>query len=143
MSQHEKDLAFLKECILYDDSVERHKLEASITQLQHNERCVRRAVGLMAWLIALALAGLGYSVIFLTDFPQNVTQLITPFIVKVFCAVGGGSLICLVAFGSLGLVYRKELDQRREECRRLAARLLASHLGKPRAAPLRLTEANP
>jgi len=39
----------------------------------------------------------------------------------------------MVAFTGLGVVYRKELDQRREECRRLAAKLLESRLGKPRA----------
>jgi len=31
MSAHEKDLAFLRQCILYDDSAERHKLEETIT----------------------------------------------------------------------------------------------------------------
>lgn len=124
MSEHEKDTTFLRQCILYDDSAERHKLEESITQLQGNERCVRRAVGLMALLIALALAGVCYTAIFLADAPQSMTQFITPFVVKIFCAVGGASLICILAFGALGLAYRKELDQRREECRRLARKLL-------------------
>ena len=138
MSAHEKDLAFLRQCILYDDSAERRKLEESITQLQRNGRCVRRAVGLMALLIALALAGVCYAAIFLAPTPQNITQLIAPVVVRIFCALGGGSLICILAFGGLGLVYRKELEQRREECRRLATKLLESRLGKPRNAEVRI-----
>lgn len=138
MSAHEKDLVFLRQCILYDDSAERHKLEESITQLQRNERCVRRAVGLMAVLIALALAGVCYAAIFLAPSPQSITQFIAPFVVRIFCALGGGSLICVLAFGCLGLVYRKELDQRREECRRLATKLLESRLGKPRNAEAKI-----
>jgi len=136
MSEREKDTAFLKQCILYDDSVERHKLDESITQLQQNERCVRHAVVLMALLIALALAGVCYAVIFLEPPPQSMTQLITPLIVRVFCVLGGASLICMLAFGGLGLVYRKELTRRREECRRLATRLLESRVGKPGTLPL-------
>ena len=31
ISEREKDLAFLRQCILYDDSAERHKLEETIT----------------------------------------------------------------------------------------------------------------
>ena len=48
MSEHQKQTAFLRQCLLYDDTGEGHKLEESITQLQRNERCVRRAVGVMA-----------------------------------------------------------------------------------------------
>jgi hypothetical protein len=40
-----------------------------------------------------------------------------------------------MAFVGLGAVYRKELDQRREECRRLATKLLESRLGKPCTTP--------
>jgi len=132
ITEYEKDLLFLRQCILYDDSAERHKLEASIIQLQRNERCVRRAVGLMALLTALALAGICYAAIFLAPAPQSLTQLVTPFVLKIFCTLGGGSLICILAFGTLGWVYRKQMDQRREECRRLATRLLESRLGRPR-----------
>src|SRR6185503_3266571 len=119
-----------------DDTAERHQLEESITQLQRNQRCVRRAVCLMALLVAFAMAGLCYSAVFQADFPQNMTQFVAPFTSKVFCALGLGSLICLVSFGGLGVAYRKELDQRREECRRLATKLLESRLGKPRPTPL-------
>jgi hypothetical protein len=133
MSEHQKQTAFLQQCLLYDDTVERQRLEENIVQLQRNERCLRRAVWVMAWLIALAMASLCYSAIFLTDHPQNMSQFFTQFISKVFCALGLGSLICLVSFVGLGVIFRKELDQRREECRRRAAKLLESRLGKPRS----------
>ena len=133
MSEHQKQTAFLRQCLLYDDTAERHKLEESLTQLQRNERCVRRAVWLMALLVALAIAGLFYSAVVPADDPKTMSQLITQFASKVFCALGLGSLICLVSFAGLGVIHRNKLDQRREECRRLAAKLLESRLGKPRA----------
>jgi len=133
MSEHQKQTSFLRECLLYDDTPDRHKLEERITKIQCDERCVRRAVWLMALLAALAIAGLCYSVVFLLEYPLNMSQLITHFISKVFCALALGSLICILAFMGLGVVYRKELDQRREECRQLARKLMESRLGKPRA----------
>ena len=146
MSEHQRETEFLRQCILYDDTGERHKLEESITQLQRNERCVRRAVLLMALLVALAMAGLCYAAVFMADYPLNPLQLAGQWIPKTLCALGVGSLICLLAFTGLGTVYRKELDQRREECRRLATKLLESRLGIPRAiegsAPQILSEAS-
>jgi len=47
------------------------------------------------------------------------------------------SLISLVAFVVLGMVYRKMLDRRREQCRQLVTRLLESRLGSPVSAPWR------
>ena len=133
MSEHEKDTAFLRLCILYVDSAERHQLEQGMSRLQRDGRSVRRAVWLMALLAGLALAGLGYAAVFVLDTPQNMTEFIRPFVVKAFCALGLGSLICLLAFVGLGAVYRRELNQRRDECRLLATRLLEARLDKPRA----------
>jgi hypothetical protein len=132
MSEHQRHTAFLRQCIGYDDTGERHKLEESITELQGNERCMRRAVWLMALLVGLAMAGLCYSAVFLTDYHENLSQFAAAMISKVLCALGLGSLICLVSFLGLGIANRKQLDQRREECRQLAAKVLESRLGKPR-----------
>lgn len=136
MSEHQKQTAFLRQCLLYDDTAERHKLEERITQLQHDEVCVRHAVWLMALFAALAMAGLCYAAVFLADYPLNLSHLTGQLIIKVLCALGLGSLICLLAFLGLGVVYRKELDQRREECRQLATKLLESRLGKSHPRPL-------
>jgi len=133
MNEHQKQTSFLRECLLYDDTPDRHELEERITRIQRDERCVRRAVWLMALFAALAIAGLCYSVVFLLDYPLSMSQLLTHFITKLFCALALGSLICMLCFIGLGVVYRKELDQRRDECRQLATKLMESRLGKPRA----------
>jgi Tfp pilus assembly protein PilN len=132
MSEHQRETAFLRQCLLYADTAERDDLVASMTSLQRDERCVRRAVLLMVLLTALSV-GVCCAAFFLADSPQK-AQLITPFIGKVFCALGVGSLICMLAFAGLGAVYRQELDHRREECRRLATKLFESHPEKPRAS---------
>ena len=136
MSEHERDTAFLRQCLIYDNSAERHSLEERIVQAQCNERCVRRAVRLMAALTMLGAAGLCYAGIFMES-PQSPSQFITPLFNKVFCALGSGSLVCMLAFWGLGALYRKELEKCREECRRLATKFFESRLGKPGTAPLR------
>ena len=136
MSDHQRETAFLRQCIRYDDTEERHRLEERITQIQRDERIVRRAVWLMVVLAALAMAGLGYAAVLMAEYPLNVSQLTERFLIKALCALGGGSLICLFVFMGLGAVFRRELDQRREDCRRLALKVLESRLGQPRATPV-------
>ena len=135
MTEHQKETAFLRQCILYDEGVGRQDLEKKIVQLQRDEGCLRRAGLLMTVLSAMAFAGLGYSAVLLDDFPERMSEFVTRFIVKGCFALGFGSLICLLTFTSLGIVYRRKLDQRREECRQLVRRLLESRLGKPVFAP--------
>jgi formate hydrogenlyase subunit 3/multisubunit Na+/H+ antiporter MnhD subunit len=136
MSEHQKDTEFLRRCIRYDESAERQELEKRITKIQRDERCVRRAVWLMILFIALAMAGLCYSAVFLEQYPQRTSQFLPRFTIKVFCGLGLGSLISLLAFVGLGAVYRKRLDKRREDCRQLAIKLFESRLGKPATTPL-------
>jgi len=130
MSEHQKQTAFLRQCLLYDDTAERHKLDERIRELQRNDISVRRAVWLMVLFAALAMAGLCYVAVFVVDYPLNLPQLTAQLLTKILCALGLGSLICLLAFMGLGVVYRKELDQRREQCRQLATKLMESRLGK-------------
>jgi hypothetical protein len=132
ISEHEKHTEFLRRCLRYDESAARRNLAEGLTQIQRNERCVRRAVWLMALLTALAVAGLGHAAILMENFPYGAPQ----FIVDLLCALGMGSLISLLAFVGLGLVYRKKLDRRREECRQLVAKIMESRLGKPVTTPV-------
>jgi hypothetical protein len=127
MSEHQKHTEFLRQCILYEDSAGRHELEKGIVQIQRDARCVWRAAWLMAILIAFVVAGLGYGEVLADNFLYD-TQ---PFLINLICALGVGSIICLVVLVGLGLIYRMKLDQRREECRQLVAKLLESRLGKP------------
>jgi hypothetical protein len=133
MSEHQKHTEFLRHCLRYGESTEHQALDKRITQIQRDERCVRRAVWLMAILTALVVAGLGYPAILVENFPYSAPQ----FIVNLIGALGLASLICLLVFAGLGMAYRKKLDQRREECRQLVTRLLESRLGRPVTTPLR------
>ena len=132
MSEHQKHTEFLRHCLRYGESTEHKELEEGITQVQRDARCVRRAVWLMAMVAALVMAGLGYGTVLVDNFPYNAPQ----FIVNLIYALGLGSLISLVVFAGLEMVYRWKLDQRREECRQRVARLLESRLGKPVITPL-------
>jgi hypothetical protein len=130
MNDRQKQTEFLRQCLLYDGSSECHTLAEKIRLLQHKERCVRRAVWLMILLAALAFVGLGYLAVFLEDFPRNLPGFMPRFITQACSVLGLSSMICIPAFVGLEVVYRKELDELREECRRLATKLLESRLGK-------------
>jgi hypothetical protein len=133
MSEHQRETAFLWHCLRYEDSAEHQALDERITQIQRDERCVRRAVWLMALLTALVVAGLCYAAVLVDNFPYNTPQLI----VNIICALGLASMICMVVFVGLRMVYRMKLDQRREECRQLVTKFLESRLGKRVTTPWR------
>jgi len=127
VSDYERDLAFLRHCIRYDQSDKRHQLEEGIRQVQRKDRCVRRVAWLMALLTALSGAGLAYGAVLQDNFSYGNSG----FFIKVLCELGLASLICLVAFVGLLMAYRMELNRLREQCRHVAATLLESRLGKP------------
>ena len=107
MSEHQRQTPFLRQCLLYDDTEERHRLEDRITKLQRDELSVRLAVWLMALLAALAMAGLGYAAVFMAEYPLNVPQLTTRFAIKALCVLGATTLFCLFGFLIIGVVFRK------------------------------------
>jgi len=127
MSDHEKHTEFLRECIRYDESARQKELMEEIARIQRDERCVRRAVWLMAILAALAVFGFGYGVILVSNFPNNFPQ----FLLNIFSVLAVSWLVCILAFAGLGMIYRLKLDRRREECRQIVTRLLESRLGRP------------
>jgi len=131
MSEHEKDLAFLRQCISYDDRAERRRLEERITKAQREERCVRRLIWLMGLFLALSGAGLAYGAALQENFPDGQFRLV----INIISTIGLASLISLMGFVGLLVPYRKELNGLREQCRRLSAELLESRLAKPRARP--------
>lgn len=131
MSDHKKHTEFLRECIRYDGSARRQELMNEIVRIQGTARSVWRAAWLMAMLAVLAVAALGYGMILVASFPYNAPRSI----VDLIYAVGLGSLISLLAFAVLGMIYRWRLDQKREECRQIVTRLLESRLGRMVIAP--------
>jgi hypothetical protein len=135
MSEYQRETEFLRQCILYDESAVRLELEAEVIHNLRNLRCVQRAAWLMAALTALAVVFLYYPAILLDNFPDSAPK----FMVNLVCALGLGSFISLLVFVGLGMVYRKRLDLRREQCRQMVTRLLESRLGKTVTLPLRDT----
>jgi hypothetical protein len=126
-SKPHRETEFLRHCLRYDENAKHQALDKKITHMQRDERCVGRAVWLMAGLTALTVAGLGYGVVLVDNFPYNTPQ----YIINIICALGLASMFCLVVFVGIRMVYRMKLDQRREECRQLVTRLLKSRLGQP------------
>jgi hypothetical protein len=134
MSDYQKETAFLRQCLRFEDTVEHSDLEAAITRLHVNECCVNRAIWLMALFTALALAGLGYLTIMQID-DRNAEPLVTSLVERMLSALGVGSLICLVSFVAWGLANRRELNERREHGRRLIAKLVNARAERPVTAP--------
>jgi hypothetical protein len=128
--KHGKQALFLKKCLRYVDAAERHKLEESISQLQRDKRCVRRALSLMFTHAALAFAGFGYCVVFLDD-SHDLWGLTAHFIFRLFCVLVLVPVICVPFFLSVAYRNRRKLDQQGEECLRLITKLLETRLGKP------------
>jgi hypothetical protein len=119
MCERERQTQFLKG-LLKDGTEESKRLKAQITQAEHNERCIQRALILMVLVAVFSIMGLGYCAVLLPGFFDNAT----PLLVKLFCALGLGSLICMLIFGSCWLWYRKASNQVNEECRYFIARQL-------------------
>ena len=93
---------------------ENEKLETTLAELRGKIRCLHRAVYIMTVLAGLAAAGLGYCTVFLPEFPESFAQFLMNFSVRLFCALGIASIICLFAFAILHLLYRKDLKSKRE-----------------------------
>jgi hypothetical protein len=123
--QAQKQNDFLAQCIRHDASGELHQGEERVTHAERQERCVRRAMWLMALMTALAGLGLGYSVILLYELPPYQTRIIN----HIFVVVGVASLMSLLAFAGFWTLYRQRVATRREEVRCLIMKLLADRSG--------------
>ena len=130
-SEHQSETEFLRHCLHYGNHAEHQALGDRIAQLQRDVRCVQRAVWLMAVLTALAATGLGYVALLGGSFPSDASQ----YIINAISALGLASVISLVAFVGLAVVFRMNLDEQRQEGRQLITKLLASRLGKPATTP--------
>jgi hypothetical protein len=132
MSEHQRHTDFLRHCLLYADSSERDHREQQIAQIQRDLRCVRSAAWLMGTLLGMVVMSLFYATVLMDNFPYSTSQIIVNFI----SALGITSLVSLLTFAGLGMFYRRKLDQQRDECRQLVAKLLESRLGNPVSTPL-------
>jgi hypothetical protein len=103
-----------------DDTLERQKLEERLTDVQRDARCVRRAVQLMLFLAALAIVGLGHTVVLIPEWPYTIRRFMMEWPIKAQCALGLASMACALFYFVLGLRYSKQLSWLRLECSRIA-----------------------
>ena len=125
--RQQKDNDILAHCVRCDASGELHRAEEHITHIMGEERCLRRAMWLMAVLVSLAGVGLGYSAILLYKLEPYYTRIID----HVFNVVAVAALLSFVAFTGLWMRCRHRLVARREDVRRLVMKLLADRSANP------------
>jgi len=132
MSERQKQINFLKVLIRDEESEQHRDLQDRIKRAEQDEKCIRRMLFLAIVVALLSLAGLGYSAVFHPNFFARTT----PFIVRLFSAVGLGSLACLIAFVGYWLWHRNMLNGLNEECRRAVLASRHSHALPSYSAPV-------
>ena len=115
----------LVRCIRHDTSGELHRREKLIMDTEREERCLRRAVWLMAVLLAATVLALGYSLLLLYELPVYHARIVNHILLIIGLAAG----LSLLVFAALWILCRNRLAERREEVRRLIMKLLADQAG--------------
>lgn len=124
MTERERQTEFLMRLLVLAEPKAERDLQARIEQAHHDERCIRFALTLVALIGGFALCGLGYCSVLHPEFFNSTT----PTLVKVFCAVGLGSLICMTVFVCCWLWYRSTSNRLYEECRQLVMDAIQARL---------------
>ena len=126
MTEHERNTDFLRRTILFADPEEHRKLEADISQVRRDQRCVQKAVLLMILLALISAAAFCFGMVLEENFPYGESRFITTFI----CGLGLASAICLATFLMLLVIYRRKLNRLLEECRQLTTKVMETRLGR-------------
>lgn len=124
MGEHHEHTEFLKHCLRYDDTPERHALTEKLARLQSELRIVKRASRLVGILIALAGAGLAWP----GNLFENLSDDAQRFIMNMELGLFAGSSVCLLTFIVLGIFLYKKLHRQREACRQFLMQLFAVRL---------------
>ena len=120
MSERQKQAAFLKALMTYEDGIEHQLLKERLCTAERNERCLIYACRLVGCLVLVGLGGLGYSAVLLPQFFDNAPH----FLIQFFSALGLGSMMCLSVFGGLWLWYRHAVNRVYDECRKVVIRMI-------------------
>jgi hypothetical protein len=126
-----RQIDFLMRLLTLADTNGAGDLRTRIEQAQHDEKCVRLAFTLVALVGGFALAGIGYCAVLHPEFLNNAT----PTLVKVFCAIGLGSVICMIVFLCCWMWYRNASNRLYEECRYVVMEAIQTRL-KAHPAPV-------
>ncbi len=124
MGEHHEHTEFLKHCLRYDDTPERHAITENLTRLQGELGVVKRLSRHMSLLIVLAGGSLMFPGNLVPIFPYHVQR----FLMNIVMGLFAGSSVCLVTFAILAIFLYKKLHSQREACRQLLMRLLAARL---------------
>jgi hypothetical protein len=130
MGEHHEHTEFLKHCLRYDDSPERHAMTENLTRLQRELQIVKRLARLMGLFIGLAGVGLAIPGGLLRAIPYHVQHSIMNAVLGLFA----GSWVCLLTFTVLGIFLYKKLHRQREVCRQFLMRLFAVRLATVQAS---------
>ena len=151
INEYRRQAAFLKLLMSYDASCETRALLERLENAEKNERCIFSACILVTLIAFFGLAGLAYSAVLLPQFFDSSTHVV----IRLFGALGLGSVLCLLFFVGLWVWYRNAANKIHEECRCIATRMLETRLlpampAAPAAAavqepqpPLRILEKQP
>src|SRR4051812_609658 len=118
LTDYNKETAFLTEILFYDQSCESKHMDERIARVHREHACVRNAACTAAAFALLTL------IVSRTDFVQSGSKL--P--LWALSIVGLASIICLVTFLCILIVYRVRLAKLRDECRGLVKKLLEARL---------------
>jgi hypothetical protein len=131
MTERERQTEFLVRLLVLAEPKAERDLQARIQQVQHDEKCVRFALTLVALIGGFAIAGIGYCAVLHPEFFDSTM----PTLIKVFCAIGLGSLLCMFVFVCCWLWYRGTSNRVYEECRQLVMHVIQNRL-KSQPAPI-------
>lgn len=131
MTERDRQTEFLTRLLVLADSKAETDLRSRLQQAHHDEKCIRFALTLVALIGGFALAGLGYCAVLHPEFFDSSA----PTLVKVFCAVGLGSLLCVLVFLGCWLWYRQASNRLYEEGRQRVLDAIQTRL-KSHPAPI-------
>lgn len=124
MTERDKQINFLKQLLVLAGPTCERTLQARMAEAEHNEKCVWYAFILVALIGGFSICGVGYSAVLHPEFFDSSM----PTLVKLFCAVGLGSVICMIVFLACWLWYRAISNRIYDECRQLVMDLLQERL---------------
>src|SRR6059036_1454012 len=125
MSERQKQIQFLKALSRRDEFRECQVLRDKIRQAERDERSLRRMIFLVLILMMLSVSTLCYGAVLSPDFFHDQSQ----FLLKVSCALGLASVLCLVAFTGYWLWCRGLLNELYHQCRELIMTSLRARSG--------------
>jgi hypothetical protein len=105
MSQHQKEIAFLKTLTLYGSSAEAQYWRERIHRAEHDERALCHAIGLVTWVLILSICALAYQSILQPELYDELARVV----IKILYASSLASVVCLVVF-AVGWLYLHQVS---------------------------------